>query len=43
MSHQSLQVLVRNNITGQTVQFNCGRSFGRGVDDGATERVLVSV
>ncbi|KAI6224965.1 hypothetical protein M3Y95_00808400 [Aphelenchoides besseyi] len=35
-------VIVRNNITAQTFRFNCGRSFGRGVDDGATERVLVA-
>lgn len=36
------QVLVRNNITGQTFLFNCGRWFGRGVDDGAIERLLVA-
>ena len=36
------QVIVRNNITGQSFRFTCGRSFGRGVDDGATERVLVA-
>uniref|UniRef100_A0A914ELA0 DENN domain-containing protein 5A n=1 Tax=Acrobeloides nanus TaxID=290746 RepID=A0A914ELA0_9BILA len=35
-------VLVRNNITGQTFRFNCGRWFGRGVDDGALERLLVA-
>ncbi|KAI6242152.1 hypothetical protein M3Y99_00255700 [Aphelenchoides fujianensis] len=35
-------VIVRNNITAQAFRFNCGRSFGRGVDDGATERVLVA-
>lgn len=35
-------VLVRNNITAQTFCFHCGRWFGRGVDDGALERLLVA-
>ncbi|XP_017775709.1 PREDICTED: DENN domain-containing protein 5B isoform X2 [Nicrophorus vespilloides] len=34
-------VLVRNEITGHTYQFPCGRWLGRGVDDGSTERLLV--
>uniref|UniRef100_A0A914XD19 DENN domain-containing protein 5A n=1 Tax=Plectus sambesii TaxID=2011161 RepID=A0A914XD19_9BILA len=35
-------VLVRNEITGQTYRFSCGRWFGRGVDDGSLERLLVA-
>ncbi|CEF59483.1 PLAT/LH2 domain and DENN domain and RUN domain and Triose-phosphate transporter domain and dDENN domain and uDENN domain and Lipase/lipooxygenase, PLAT/LH2 domain-containing protein [Strongyloides ratti] len=35
-------VVVRNNITGQTFLFNSGRWFGKGVDDGSLERLLVS-
>uniref|UniRef100_A0A914XTZ6 Uncharacterized protein n=1 Tax=Panagrolaimus superbus TaxID=310955 RepID=A0A914XTZ6_9BILA len=35
-------IIVRNNITAQTFRFNCGRWFGRGVDDGALERLLVA-
>jgi hypothetical protein len=34
-------VLVRNEITGHTYKFPCGRWLGRGVDDGSTERLLV--
>lgn len=34
--------MVRNNITAQTFCFNCGRWFGRSVDDGALERLLVA-
>lgn len=34
--------MVRNNITAQTFCFNCNRWFGRGVDDGALERLLVA-
>nr|XP_022914554.1 DENN domain-containing protein 5B isoform X2 [Onthophagus taurus] len=34
-------VLVRNEITGHTYHFPCGRWLGRGVDDGSTERLLV--
>uniref|UniRef100_A0A0N5AA87 DENN domain-containing protein 5B n=1 Tax=Syphacia muris TaxID=451379 RepID=A0A0N5AA87_9BILA len=34
--------LVRNEVTGQTYQFNCGRWFGRDVDDGSLERLLVA-
>lgn len=37
-----LQVIIRNNITDQEFRFNCGRSFGRRVEDGALERVLVA-
>lgn len=32
------QVIVRNEITGQTYRFPCGRWFGKGVDDGSLER-----
>ncbi|CAD5216658.1 unnamed protein product [Bursaphelenchus xylophilus] len=35
-------VLVRNNITGQLYKFNCKKWFGRSVEDGALERVLVA-
>uniref|UniRef100_A0A0N4ZBK9 UDENN domain-containing protein n=1 Tax=Parastrongyloides trichosuri TaxID=131310 RepID=A0A0N4ZBK9_PARTI len=35
-------VVVRNNITGQTFLFNSGRWFGKGVDDGSLERLLVA-
>ncbi|TMS40156.1 hypothetical protein L596_006573 [Steinernema carpocapsae] len=35
-------VIVRNQITSQTYRFNCGRWFGRGVDDGSLERLLVA-
>lgn len=38
----SCQILVRNNFTGQIFYFNCGRWFGRGVEDGALERLLVA-
>uniref|UniRef100_A0A1Y1MVA6 UDENN domain-containing protein n=1 Tax=Photinus pyralis TaxID=7054 RepID=A0A1Y1MVA6_PHOPY len=34
-------ILVRNEITGHTYKFPCGRWLGRGVDDGSTERLLV--
>ncbi|XP_066247443.1 DENN domain-containing protein 5B-like [Euwallacea similis] len=34
-------VLVRNDVTGHTYKFACGRWLGRGVDDGSTERLLV--
>ncbi|XP_013061457.1 DENN domain-containing protein 5A-like isoform X2 [Biomphalaria glabrata] len=35
-------VLVRNELTGHTYRFNCGRWLGRGIDDGSTERLLVA-
>ncbi|MFH4974463.1 hypothetical protein AB6A40_001172 [Gnathostoma spinigerum] len=35
-------VMVRSEVTGQTYRFNCGRWFGRGVDDGSLERLLVA-
>ncbi|GFR82162.1 DENN domain-containing protein 5A [Elysia marginata] len=35
-------VLVRNELTGHTYRFSCGRWLGRGVDDGSTERLLVA-
>ncbi|CAC5413553.1 DENND5 [Mytilus coruscus] len=35
-------VLVRNELTGHTYRFNCGRWLGKGVDDGSTERLLVA-
>ncbi|KAA0191944.1 hypothetical protein HAZT_HAZT000255 [Hyalella azteca] len=34
-------VLVRNEITGHTWKFPCGRWLGRGIDDGSLERMLV--
>ncbi|CAG9767033.1 unnamed protein product [Ceutorhynchus assimilis] len=34
-------ILVRNEITGHTYRFTCGRWLGRGIDDGSTERLLV--
>uniref|UniRef100_A0A672IJH0 DENN/MADD domain containing 5B n=1 Tax=Salarias fasciatus TaxID=181472 RepID=A0A672IJH0_SALFA len=34
-------VLVRNEITGHTYRFPCGRWLGKGVDDGSLERVLI--
>ncbi|XP_068442162.1 DENN domain-containing protein 5B isoform X1 [Clinocottus analis] len=33
-------VMVRNEITGHTYRFPCGRWLGKGVDDGSLERVL---
>lgn len=33
---------MRNNITAQTFRFSCGRWFGRSVEDGALERLLVA-
>ncbi|VDM96342.1 unnamed protein product [Thelazia callipaeda] len=35
-------VLVRNEITGQSYRFCCGRWFGKGVDDDSLERLLVA-
>ncbi|XP_037031285.1 DENN domain-containing protein 5B isoform X2 [Bradysia coprophila] len=34
-------VVVRNEVTGHTYKFPCGRWLGLGVDDGSTERLLV--
>ncbi|XP_013380096.1 DENN domain-containing protein 5B isoform X2 [Lingula anatina] len=34
-------VLVRNDITGHTYKFPCGRWLGKGIDDGSIERLLV--
>ncbi|XP_041819745.1 DENN domain-containing protein 5B isoform X1 [Chelmon rostratus] len=34
-------VMVRNEITGHTYRFPCGRWLGKGVDDGSLERVLI--
>ncbi|XP_068176804.1 DENN domain-containing protein 5A isoform X7 [Antennarius striatus] len=34
-------VFVRNEITGHTYKFPCGRWLGKGVDDGSLERILV--
>ncbi|KAJ8006449.1 hypothetical protein DPEC_G00107380 [Dallia pectoralis] len=34
-------VLVRNEITGHTYKFPCGRWLGKSVDDGSLERVLI--
>ncbi|ESO93313.1 hypothetical protein LOTGIDRAFT_232739 [Lottia gigantea] len=35
-------VLVRNEVTGHTYRYNCGRWLGKGVDDGSIERLLVA-
>ncbi|CAI4221515.1 unnamed protein product [Auanema sp. JU1783] len=35
-------VIVRNEITGQTYRFPCSRWFGKGVDDGSLERLLIA-
>lgn len=34
-------VVVRNEISGHTYKFPCGRWLGKGIDDGSTERLLV--
>ncbi|XP_064490137.1 DENN domain-containing protein 5B-like isoform X2 [Ornithodoros turicata] len=34
--------LVRNEVTGYTYKFPCGRWLGKGIDDGSTERLLVA-
>ncbi|KAK2589339.1 hypothetical protein KPH14_007886 [Odynerus spinipes] len=34
-------IVVRNEVTGHTFKFPCGRWLGRGIDDGSTERLLV--
>uniref|UniRef100_A0A8C4VB60 DENN domain containing 5A n=1 Tax=Falco tinnunculus TaxID=100819 RepID=A0A8C4VB60_FALTI len=34
-------VMVRNEITGHTYKFPCGRWLGKGMDDGSLERILV--
>lgn len=34
--------LVRNDVTGHTYKFPCGRWLGKGIDDGSTERLLVA-
>ncbi|XP_068134357.1 LOW QUALITY PROTEIN: DENN domain-containing protein 5B [Hyperolius riggenbachi] len=34
-------VMVRNEISGHTYRFPCGRWLGKGVDDGSLERVLI--
>ncbi|XP_044235420.1 DENN domain-containing protein 5A isoform X5 [Ursus arctos] len=34
-------VMVRNEITGHTYKFPCGRWLGKGIDDGSLERILV--
>ncbi|XP_014792879.1 PREDICTED: DENN domain-containing protein 5B isoform X2 [Calidris pugnax] len=34
-------VMVRNEITGHTYKFPCGRWLGKGVDDGSLERILI--
>ncbi|XP_059607628.1 DENN domain-containing protein 5B isoform X1 [Phlebotomus argentipes] len=34
-------VVVRNEVTGHTYKFPCGRWLGKGVDDGSMERLLV--
>lgn len=34
-------VVVRNEASGHTYKFPCGRWLGRGIDDGSTERLLV--
>ncbi|XP_060623122.2 DENN domain-containing protein 5A isoform X7 [Anolis sagrei] len=34
-------VMVRNEVTGHTYKFPCGRWLGKGMDDGSLERILV--
>ncbi|XP_066561381.1 DENN domain-containing protein 5B isoform X12 [Amia ocellicauda] len=34
-------VMVRNEISGHTYKFPCGRWLGKGVDDGSLERILI--
>lgn len=34
-------VVVRNEVSGHTYKFPCGRWLGRGIDDSSTERLLV--
>ncbi|XP_078537094.1 DENN domain-containing protein 5A isoform X2 [Lissotriton helveticus] len=34
-------IMVRNEITGHTYKFPCGRWLGKGMDDGSLERILV--
>ncbi|XP_054023604.1 DENN domain-containing protein 5B isoform X2 [Dryobates pubescens] len=34
-------VMVRNEITGHTYRFPCGKWLGKGVDDGSLERILI--
>ncbi|XP_043799696.1 DENN domain-containing protein 5A isoform X2 [Apis laboriosa] len=34
-------VVIRNEVTGHTFKFPCGRWLGKGIDDGSTERLLV--
>ncbi|XP_063528663.1 DENN domain-containing protein 5B isoform X3 [Pongo pygmaeus] len=34
-------VMVRNEITGHTYRFPCGRWLGKGIDDGSLERILI--
>ncbi|XP_007502592.2 DENN domain-containing protein 5B isoform X2 [Monodelphis domestica] len=34
-------VVVRNEITGHTYRFPCGRWLGKGIDDGSLERILI--
>ncbi|XP_046430049.1 DENN domain-containing protein 5B isoform X3 [Neodiprion fabricii] len=34
-------IVVRNEVTGHTFKFPCGRWLGKGIDDGSTERLLV--
>ncbi|XP_058466909.1 DENN domain-containing protein 5B isoform X2 [Malaya genurostris] len=34
-------VVVRNEVTGHTYKFPCGRWLGRGIDDGSIERLLI--
>ncbi|XP_041781261.1 DENN domain-containing protein 5B isoform X1 [Anopheles merus] len=34
-------VVIRNEVTGHTYKFPCGRWLGRGIDDGSIERLLI--
>ncbi|XP_028673631.1 DENN domain-containing protein 5B isoform X4 [Erpetoichthys calabaricus] len=34
-------VMVRNEISGHTYKFPCGRWLGKGIDDGSLERILI--
>lgn len=35
-------ILIRNEISGHTYKFPCGRWLGRDIDDGSTERLLIA-
>lgn len=35
-------MVIRNEMTGARYYFPCGRWFGKGVDDGGLERMLIA-